>query len=105
MKITIAIPTIAGREKYLAACLRTCVTQDNEDFEILVSDNSKDHGAGDLISRLGDKRIRHVYPSEYLPMSGHWDFVLSQVSGDMLTIIGDDDGLMPGCINRVVNDL
>lgn len=101
MKITVAIPTIAGREKYLAACLRTCVTQDNEDFEILVSDNSKNHGAGDIVSRLGDKRIRYVYPPGYLPMSGHWDFVLSQVSGDMLTIIGDDDGLMPGCINRV----
>ncbi len=34
-------------------------------------------------------------------MSAHWDFVLSQVSGDFLTFIGDDDGLMPGCINKV----
>jgi hypothetical protein len=34
-------------------------------------------------------------------MSAHWDFVLSEVEGDWFTIIGDDDGLMPSCIQSV----
>jgi hypothetical protein len=99
MKVTVAIPTIADRSMYLASCLRTCVTQD-EDFEILVSDNSEGT-ARDVVASFGDKRIRYVSPPSYLPMSAHWDFVLSQVTGEVFTFIGDDDGLMPGCIKRV----
>lgn len=101
MKITVAIPTIAGREKYLAACLITCISQDCEELEILVSDNSVNQSAKSVVEQFQDKRIRYVNPPTYLPMSKHWDFVVSQVSGDIFTIIGDDDGLMPNCINRV----
>jgi len=99
MKITVAVPTIAGRSKYLQWALKTCVTQDH-DFEILVSDNSPGD-AREVVESFDDPRIRYVRPPAYLPMSAHWDFVLTQVAGDLLTIIGDDDGLMPGCIRRV----
>jgi hypothetical protein len=99
MKITVAVPTTAGRSKYLQWALKTCVTQD-DDFEILVSDNSPGD-AREVVESFGDARIRYVRPPVYLPISAHWDFVLTQVSGDLLTIIGDDDGLMPGCIRRV----
>lgn len=99
MKITVAIPTIEGRSTYLEACLRTCVSQD-EDFEILVSDNPGTT-ARDVVESFNDVRIRYVTPPRYLAMSAHWDFVLSQVTGNFLTFIGDDDGLMPGCIKKV----
>jgi hypothetical protein len=101
MKITVAIPTIAGREKYLASSLHTCITQDFDAMEILVSDNSLNNGAKDLVEGYQDERIRYISPDNYLPMSAHWDFVVSHVSGDVFTIIGDDDGLMPGSMNRV----
>ena len=99
MKVTVGIPTISGREKYLESCLRTCTEQD-EDYEILVSDNPGG-GARDIVASIRDPRIRYVTPPQYLPMSAHWDFLLTQVSGELLTIIGDDDGLMPGCIKRI----
>lgn len=101
MKITVAIPTIAGREKYLAACLKTCVSQNCEELEILVSDNSVNQSARKVVEQFHDKRIKYVNPPIYLPMSKHWDFVVSQISGDIFTIIGDDDGLMPNSIIRV----
>ena len=105
MKITVAIPTIAGREKYLTACLMTCVSQDFEEFEILVSDNSVNQSARIVVEQFNDKRIKYVNPPTYLPMSKHWDFVISQISGDIFTIIGDDDGLMPNSIFRVMEIL
>nr|WP_315202181.1 glycosyltransferase family A protein [uncultured Albidiferax sp.] len=101
MKITVAIPTIEGRSTYLEACLRTCISQD-EDFEILISDNPGGT-ARDVVESFNDSRIRYVTPPRYLAMSAHWDFVLSEVNGDFLTFIGDDDGLMPECIKRVKN--
>jgi glycosyltransferase involved in cell wall biosynthesis len=100
MKITVAVPTIEGRARYLASCLQTCVAQD-ADFEILVSDNPGGE-ARDVVASFNDSRIRYVRPPRYLPMAAHFEFVLGQVSGDYLTYIGDDDGLMPGCIERVL---
>lgn len=100
MKITIAIPTIAGRQVYLKSCLETCITQDDDRLEILVSDNS-DGQSRDLVESFNDRRIRYVKPDRYLPMSAHWDFMVEHVSGDSLTIIGDDDGLMPQCTSTL----
>lgn len=101
MKITVAIPTIAGRTQYLEHCLATCTAEPYSDLEILVSDNG-DGSAAEVISRNGDRRIRLIRPNSYLPMSAHWDFVVSNIRGDACTIIGDDDGIMPGSIQRVV---
>ena len=100
MKITIAIPTIAGRQKYLAFALRTCVAQDHDDLEIIVSDNSQGD-AMPVVMSFQDNRIRYIRPDHYLPMSAHWDFMVSHFTGDMVTIIGDDDGLMPGALRCV----
>jgi hypothetical protein len=101
MKITVVIPTIDGREKYLASCLDTCISQDAENLEILVSDNSVKQTARDLVHGYMDRRIRYIAPDKHLPMSMHWDFIIPQIDGDAFTIIGDDDGLMPGSIRRV----
>lgn len=101
MKITVAIPTISGREGYLASSIETCITQDFDAMEILVSDNSFGKTAKDLVEGYQDERIKYISPDMYLPMSAHWDFVVSHVSGDLFTIIGDDDGLMPGSMDRV----
>jgi hypothetical protein len=100
MRITIAIPTIAGRTKYLASALKTCVEQNFDNLEIIVSDNSPGDALS-VVESFNDERIRYIRPDQYLPMSAHWDFMVSHFTGDMATIIGDDDGLMPGALRRV----
>lgn len=100
MKITVAIPTIEGRTHYLQSCLQTCVDQDYQDFEILVSDNSP--GVAEAtVAAFRDPRIRYIRPDRYLPMARHWDFVIPHVTGELVTFIGDDDGLMPGALGQV----
>ncbi|GDX96523.1 hypothetical protein LBMAG47_21880 [Planctomycetia bacterium] len=100
MKITVAIPTIAGRTNYLQSCLKTCVEQDYQDLEILVSDNSP--GAAEAtVAAFRDSRIRYIRPDRYLPMSRHWDFIIPYMTGELVTFIGDDDGLMPGAVREV----
>lgn len=98
-RITVAIPTVGGREKYLEACLKTCVNQ-SDDYEILVSDNPGGEARA-IVEEFNDSRIKYITPPNYLPMSSHWDFILSKASGEFIGYIGDDDGLMPGCIRRV----
>jgi len=102
MKISVIIPTISGRTAYLEQCLRTCISQDSEDLEILVSDNSPGD-AEETVRALSDKRIKYIRPNEYMPMSMHWDYCLTHASGDYVCFIGDDDGLMPKCIENLQN--
>lgn len=102
MKITVAIPTISGREKYLASALRTCVEQDYDNLEIVVSDNSSGEALA-IVNSFKDERIKYIRPGKYLSMSAHWDFMVTHFTGDIVTIIGDDDGLMPGALHRVSN--
>lgn len=97
MQITIAIPTIAGRAKYLAHALATCVAEPDSNLTILVSDNSPGDAEATVRS-FDDPRIRYVRPPHFLPMSAHWEFLLGNVDSDVLCIIGDDDAVMPGGI-------
>ncbi len=97
---TVVIPT-RERADVLEACIRTVVAQDYPDLRILVSDNcSRDHTA-DVVHSFNDPRIRYLNPGRRLAMSQHWEFALSHVDGGWLTIVGDDDGLLPGALQRV----
>ncbi len=101
MRITIAIPTAAGRLAYLEKSIASCVAEPNDNLEILVSDNSG--GAAEKLAlSFKDSRIRYIQPPRYLAMSPHWDFVLEHVTGDVVSFIGDDDAVMPGCISEVL---
>jgi hypothetical protein len=102
MRLTVVIPTVAGRGVYLAAALETCLTQPDRDFEILVSDNSPGDAEA-MVKGIADPRLRYVRPPQFLSMSAHWDFALGHVTGNHVTIIGDDDGLMPGAVAAVAS--
>lgn len=100
MKVTVILPTIAGRSRYLEAALATCTAQPEANLEIIVSDNSP--GFAEATARAADDpRVHYVRPPRFLTMAAHWEFALDQATGDTVTIIGDDDGLMPGCIGAV----
>jgi len=104
MDIEILIPTLAGRERYLEWCLNSCVIQRHHSFGILVSNNGGASSVKKLVESFNDSRIRYIEVPDLLPMCKHWEFMLSHAQGDFLTIIGDDDALMPKAL-LVVEDV
>lgn len=99
-KFTVLIPT-RERADVLASCIQSVVAQDYPELQILVSDNcSADHTA-EVVRSFGDARIRYLNPGRRLAMSQHWEFALSHVEDGWVTIVGDDDGLLPGALQRV----
>ncbi|MBU1971521.1 MAG: glycosyltransferase family 2 protein [Gammaproteobacteria bacterium] len=94
----IIIPTLGGRERYLADALRSCLAQDYKAVSILVSNNGASSEVRDLVASFSDKRIRYVETAHTLPMPVHWDFALRHSEADVVSIIGDDDSLMPHAI-------
>jgi len=97
---TVLIPT-RERCDTLAATLRTCVSQDDDNFEIVVSDNFSQDATRVVIESFHDSRIRHINTGHRVSMTSNWEFGLSHVQHGYVTIIGDDDGLLPGAIRRM----
>ncbi len=98
-KITVIIPTRERCDVFTSA-LRTVVAQDYDNLEILVSDNFSTDDTHEIVECIADPRVRYLNTGKRLSMSGNWEFALSHVTGDWVTIIGDDDGLLPDALNR-----
>jgi glycosyltransferase involved in cell wall biosynthesis len=100
--LTVVIPT-KGRADKLVHTLRTVTEQTNERFEVVISDNLSTDETQSLMSSITDPRIRYFRTDSRLSMCDNWEFALEQVRSDYVLYIGDDDGLMPGCIDILVS--
>jgi glycosyltransferase involved in cell wall biosynthesis len=98
--ITIVVPT-RERCETLGPTLRTCVTQDYDALEILVSDNASSDATREVVTSFADPRIRYENPGRRLSMTGNFEFALSNLRPGFVISIGDDDGVMPGAIRRM----
>lgn len=98
-KFTIIIPT-RERADTLFWALKTCVAQNYDNLEIIVSDNFSRDNTRDVVESFGDKRIKYINTNERLSMSLNWEFALSHVSEGYVSIIGDDDGFLPDSVKE-----
>jgi glycosyltransferase involved in cell wall biosynthesis len=94
-KFTVIVPT-RERASTLHYCLKTLVTQDYENFEILVSDNFSQDNTVDVVAKFNDSRIRYINTGKRISMSHNWEFALAHVTDGWVLFVGDDDGLVPG---------
>lgn len=99
-KITVIIPT-RERCDVLEKSLQTVTTQDYDNLEIIVSDNCSGDGTEDIVRSTHDSRVKYLNTGKRLSMSHNWEFALSHVAEGWVTIIGDDDGLLPSSLNKV----
>lgn len=93
-KYSLIIPTRNGA-KYINAPIETILSQDFLDMELIVSVNHSDDGTLDRLKNFSDPRLKVITPPKILSMGGHYEWCLRQAKGEWVTIIGDDDGVMP----------
>jgi len=98
--IHVIIPT-GGRPETIWSTLNSCTSQTYSNLSIWVCDNSFDSATAEIIDNINDQRIRRIEPSCRLCMAENWEFALSHIQEGFVTIIGDDDGLMPESIAQV----
>lgn len=101
-KYSIVVPT-RNRADTLYFCLKTCMAQQYDNLEILVCNNSSDTKTQEVVQTLQqqDPRIRCVTPPKTLGMTSNWNFAMEHVSGDFVTFVGDDDGLLSNAVSSV----
>ena len=99
-RFSIVIPT-RNRPETLRYALATCLEQDFEDYEIVVCDNSDSPATRELVAAATSPRIRYLPPGRPLAMSANWERGLSEAQGEYVTVLGDDDGLMPYALREL----
>lgn len=101
-KFTILIPT-RDRSDVLLHSIRSCLRLDYENLRIIVSDNFSNDDTYQVVKSFNDKRLEYIKTDKRVSMSTNWEFALSHVNAGWVTIIGDDDALIPGAIERVLD--
>ena len=94
MKFTLIIPTKNRRETAIKA-VKSGTMSRYDDIEIIVTDGSDDDSLGKEIKKLEDPRIKYFHHTKSLSMKNNWEFGVSKATGDYVSVIGDDDALMP----------
>lgn len=97
-RICVIVPT-RERADTLAFTLQTCTRQEYANLEILVCDNCSQDNTAEVVTSIADQRIRYANPGRRLSMADNWEYAISQVDADYVTILGDDDGLLPNAID------
>lgn len=91
--LSIVIPT-RNRSEYAANLLYALNSSTEEDFEVIVQDNSESTDLSSVVLQLKDQRIRYHHTAQHLTMHENFDRAIDLARGEFVCAIGDDDGIL-----------
>ena len=95
MKFSVVLTTT--RPHLLRESLCVALAIDHDDFEIVVSDNSKE-GSEDFVRSFNSPHVRYVRPEGPMRVAAHWEFAFGQALGDWVLQLCDDDAITPNIL-------
>ncbi|AFZ14226.1 glycosyl transferase family 2 [Crinalium epipsammum PCC 9333] len=91
---SIIIPT-RQRHDTLKHSIQSVLNQTHTEFEVVVMDNFSSPETAEVAKSFNDSRIKYYRSPKRLSMSDNWELGLSYATGEYVTLLGDDDALMP----------
>lgn len=98
--ISLIIPTRERADTLLFA-IKTALDQQSQDYEVIVSDNFSQDNTKEVVQSFNDPRLVYINTGRRLSMCDNYEFALEHAKGEYLIIIGDDDAVMPGAIDKL----
>ena len=103
MKFSIAIP--AYKCTYIKEAIDSCLAQTFRDFELIIVNDASPEDLDSIVSTYSDSRIRYYkneknYGAENVV--DNWNKCLEYAEGDYIICMGDDDKLLPCCLEEYV---
>lgn len=99
MKFTIAIPSF--KSKYLKECIESILAQTYKDFEIVIVNDASPENLIQIVNIFNDSRIRYYENDKNcgaINVVDNWNRCLSYATGEYIICMGDDDKLLPNCL-------
>ena len=103
-KVTISIPTYKGAD-FIGETIHSVLSQDFEDFEILVFDDASPDETRDAVLSIKDDRISYFRNETNLGPEGNWNLGLRKARGTYYKLLPHDDLISKGSLKRQVNIL
>jgi len=100
VKISVLLPT-RDRLELLKFAVASVLSQRYRDWEIVISDNASTEDVRGLVESLGDERIVLLRHERFLTVTENWNAALARSTGDYVIMLGDDDALLDGFMERV----
>ena len=94
IKYSIIIPT-RERHQTLKYAIQSVLSLQEENLEVIVCDNASSHHTKDVVSEFRDSRLLYARSHERLNMTDNFERGIKLASGDYITVIGDDDLIIP----------
>jgi len=93
--LSIVIPT-KNRYYYLKILIDALLSEESQEFELIIQDNSDDNSEFLEFARKydSDSRFKYQYTSGWLSVIDNCDFGVGAASGDYVCMLGDDDGIL-----------
>lgn len=103
IKISVTVP--AFKEKYLSRCIDSVLQQTYSNFELIIVDDNSPQGLKKIVDSFSDSRISYYkneigFGAEHVV--GNWNMCIEKASGDYIICMGDDDMLLPNCLEEYV---
>ncbi len=93
--LTVAIPTCDGAV-HLAETVRSVLSQEGIDFELVVSDDRSDDDTLTVVRAAAGDRARVLVNSERLGLAGNWNQCAALARTPLVAIFHQDDVMLPG---------
>lgn len=103
VKFSIAIP--AFKKRYLFDAIKSCLNQTYSNLEIVVVDDCSPEDLSSVVKSINDVRVKYFRNKTNIGainVVDNWNRCLSLCSGEYVICMGDDDMLMPNCIDEYI---
>lgn len=103
IKFSVTVP--AYKPQYLVECIDSILAQTYKNFELIIVNDASPHDLDSIIANYDDSRIRYYknkvgFGAEHVV--GNWNKCLEYSTGDYIICMGDDDKLLPYCLEEFV---
>lgn len=97
-KFSIIIP-LYNKDKLIKKSLESVLSQEYDDFEIIVVDDGSTDSSASFVKQYEDKRLNYYY-KENRGVSSARNFGIDKVTGDWLLFLDADDELLPNTLEH-----
>lgn len=100
---SIAIP--AYKCAFLAEAIGSCLAQSFGDFELVIVDDASPENIAGIIASYQDSRIRYYRNAQNcgaVNVVDNWNICLEHCRGKYVICMGDDDRMLPCCLDEYV---
>lgn len=104
IKISVCIP-VYNMEKTIGNTINSVLSQDYEDFELIILDNSSTDNTVSEIKKISDPRIRLFINNENIGAYNNHNVALSKCSFEWIKILHGDDILFPNCFSVLIKQI